>query len=158
MACSSLDAQGNQLAELTAGSAQLAEQVAGLQLRVDALTGRVDVLEGYHKSNPEQCDQGVDAHTNSPWVVCEADASEAWISANNGGTYHPEEICKSLGYRTVDMWDGTCGNVCGYCQGPTSCSSHGSKVLNRTWDGIGNAGADEFGGRIHYTVFWRCVQ
>jgi hypothetical protein len=90
-------------------------------------------------------------------VVCSADATTAWISANNTGTYHPVAICQSLGYNTVGEWGGTCGNVCGYCQGATDCSNHGTYIFDiGAWDGMG-FGSDGMGAIIYYTVMWTCV-
>ncbi len=96
---------------------------------------------------PAQCQTGVDANTSSPWVVCSADANTAWISANDRGTYNALAICNSLGYATVSRYGGTCGNVCGYCQGATSCSSPG----NKTFDGGGGPATN-----LRITVQWEC--
>jgi Stigma-specific protein, Stig1 len=99
------------------------------------------------------CVSGTDPETGSPWVVCQANATEAWVSANNGGTYHAQQICQQLGYASLGQYGGTCGNVCGYCQGPTSCSSPG----NKTFDGGGNEGTDAHGQIIGSTVQWQCL-
>jgi len=48
---------------------------------------------------------------------------------------------------------GTCGNVCGYCEAPTSCESTG----NRHFDGAGDCGVDEIGRKTCFTVMWECV-
>ncbi|MBB3047581.1 putative nucleic acid-binding Zn-ribbon protein [Litorivivens lipolytica] len=138
----------------------LAAQIAGLRLQADALSGRVDTLEGYHVTYPTACDTGTDPGTNSPWVVCEADENRAWISADNGGRYHAELICLELGYRTVGVWGGTCGSVCGFCQGPTSCENTGltpEQRDTRSWNNY-NGGTDALGPMIHRTVQWTCVQ
>ncbi|MCA9698243.1 MAG: DUF4215 domain-containing protein, partial [Myxococcales bacterium] len=107
---------------------------------------------------PAVCTTGNDPGTNSPWVVCSADANQAWISANTGGNFHPIVICQSLGYNTVGQWGGTCGNVCGYCQGATSCMNTGSMQFDfGNWNGSGNCGADAMGPIICNTVHWTCV-
>ena len=102
---------------------------------------------------PAACTTGNDPVTSSPWIVCQANQTSAWISANNGGTYHALTICKSLGYNgPITQFGGTCGNVCGYCQGATSCTSHGSE----TFDGSGNQGSDANGIILATTVTWLC--
>jgi peptidoglycan hydrolase CwlO-like protein len=147
-----LNSQQAALAQLEAGRLQLVAQVNGLNLRIDALEGRVSTLEALHRPVPNACDVGFDPRTNSPWIVCRADQNEVWVSANTGGTYHAEAICQSLGYPQLVSFGGTCGNVCGYCQGPTSCTSPG----NRTMDGAGNAGTDDLGRKLSFTVHWVC--
>lgn len=107
---------------------------------------------------PNQCDGGNDPYTGAPWVVCSADSNTAWLSANNQGYYHPEAICQSLGYSTVGQWGGTCGNVCGYCEGATDCTTHGTQQFDfGAWAGVGNCGNDGFGETICVTVMWTCV-
>lgn len=103
---------------------------------------------------PAQCLAGNSPTTSSPYVVCSADSTSAWISANNDGTYYPLAICQALGYATVTAYGGTCGNVCGYCEGSTSCSSHGSE----TFDGSGapSLASLNSGGGLAYTVHWKC--
>ena len=138
----------------------LAAQIAGLQLQADALSGKVDTLEGYHVTHPEACDSGADQGTGSPWVVCEADENRAWLSADNGGQYHAELICQELGYSSVGVWGGTCGNVCGFCQGPTDCDNPGldpEERNTRSWDAF-NGGTDALGRMIQQTVQWTCVK
>ena len=106
---------------------------------------------------PEVCDAGTDPGTGSAWVVCEADADEAWVSADHFGQYHAELICQTLGYDTVAHWGGTCGNVCGFCEGPTSCVNPGRKRVDvRAWDNF-NCGQDALGRIICNTVDWICV-
>ena len=108
--------------------------------------------------HPQVCTQGNDPGTNAPWVVCEANADEAWISANTQGQFHPVLICQDLGYDTVGQWGGTCGNVCGYCQGGTSCNNTGNKNFDHgNWNGSGNCGQDNLGPIICQTVMWTCV-
>jgi cysteine-rich repeat protein len=108
---------------------------------------------------PDVCQQGNDPFTGAPWVVCSADATSAWISANNQGTYHPVTICQSLGYNTVGSWGGTCGDVCGYCQGGvTSCAATGNANFDfGAWAGVGNCGNDGNGETICITVMWTCT-
>ena len=100
----------------------------------------------------QKCGTGNDAQTNSPWVICEATANSAWISANNTGTYHPLAICQSLGYTAVGQQGGTCGNVCGYCQGATSCNATGNKTFDNS--GVNSCGA----GTLCFTVHWTCTK
>jgi hypothetical protein len=101
-------------------------------------------------STAAQCVTGADATTGSPYVICSVTASDIWISANNAGSYYPAAICALYGYSTVAQWGGTCGSVCAYCQGATSCSSPG----NETFDG----GGAYSGGSIGSTVMWRCTR
>jgi hypothetical protein len=104
-----------------------------------------------------QCDQGVDVmNSNLTWVVCQSDCSTAWVSmlSNGGGTYHAEYICKQLGYAKLGQHGGTCGNVCGYCQGNTSCNSLG----NMNFDSGGSCGSDQYGQMLCNTVMWQCTQ
>jgi cysteine-rich repeat protein len=108
---------------------------------------------------PNVCDAGNDPGTGSPWVVCAADASSAWISASTagGGTYHPVLICQGLGYDNVGQYGGTCGNVCGFCGNPASCAAPGDASFSiGAWDG-GNCGADGLGALACVTVMWTCV-
>jgi len=107
---------------------------------------------------PNVCDAGNDVGTGAPWVVCAADANWAWVSANTQGNYHPVLICQELGYNTVGEWGGTCGNVCGYCEGPTSCAATGSQYFDSgAWPGFGNCGVDGLGEVMCLTVMWTCV-
>ena len=55
------------------------------------------------------------ATSATPWIVCQADCNQAWLSQNNGmgGMFHALEICQSLGYTQFGMWDGDCGDICG---------------------------------------------
>ncbi|MBX7080384.1 MAG: DUF4215 domain-containing protein [Nannocystaceae bacterium] len=107
---------------------------------------------------PAVCDGGLDPGTGSAYVVCAADGTTAWVSANSAGTYHPDLICQALGYTTADQWGGTCGNVCGYCEGPTSCDATGSYLFDLgAWNGQAYCGNDGLGPLICYTVMWTCV-
>lgn len=103
----------------------------------------------------EQCLSGADpGNANLTWVVCSASLSEAWVSMlNHGGQFHAEAICKQLGYSKLGTYGGTCGNVCGYCQPTTSCSSLGKK----TFDGGGTCGSDALGQILCSTVMWQCL-
>lgn len=102
---------------------------------------------------PNACDGGKDPQTGSPYVVCTASPSEAWLSANTGGTYHATEICQLLGYSKLGSFGGTCGTVCGYCDGNHSCNNLGTKKF----DGSGNAGTDAYGQKLSNTVTWQCL-
>ncbi|WP_437958456.1 hypothetical protein WME76_01535 [Sorangium sp. So ce119] len=101
----------------------------------------------------EVCRTGEDVGTGSPWVVCAADEDTAWVSANAEGYFHLDLICQELGYAAAGAIGGTCGNVCGYCEDPTSCDSPGQ----RFFDGGGECGTDELGRLICFTVQWECV-
>jgi hypothetical protein len=82
----------------------------------------------------------------------------AWLSANTMGQYHPVLICQDLGYDTVGQAGGNCGNVCGFCEGATSCMAPGTMTFNfGNWNGTGNCGADMLGPIICQTVHWTCV-
>ena len=50
---------------------------------------------------------------------------------------------------TLADWGGTCGNVCGYCQGGTSCNSLG----NMNFDGGGDSNFPQ----LAVTVHWLCT-
>lgn len=102
---------------------------------------------------PAVCTQGSDPVTMAPWVVCAADADTAWVSADNAGVYHVDQICQELGYSQASQFGGTCGNVCGYCEEPTSCEAPG----NRFFDGAGECGVDEIGRQVCLTVMWECI-
>ena len=113
---------------------------------------------------PSVCKSGIDYTSGQeeplyPWVVCRADASTAWVSGTvpfdprlHRG-YHPKLICQSLGYASFDKYGGTCGNVCGYCEGTTSCQNPGQEI----YDGGGLLSTDDDGGVIGATVHWRCI-
>ena len=85
------------------------------------------------------------------------DATTAIVSSATiqGGTYHPLQICRSLGYTTVDKFGGTGGKVCG-TRGDinaTDCMKPG--VLS--FDGNGDtAMPDDFGPVFQGTVWWVC--
>ncbi|GGI74783.1 hypothetical protein [Shewanella gelidii] len=151
-----LETAESSIVALQTGFNTLDAEIAGMGLRQDALEGRVSTLESYHGA--QQCDRGNDIGTGSRYVVCEADSNQAWVSADNAGRYHAELICQELGYTTVSSWSGTCGNVCGYCQGPTSCESPGTppEAHGRSW-AQNNAGSDALGKMIASTVQWRCA-
>jgi hypothetical protein len=105
-------------------------------------------------SPPAACTAGFDTETGSNWVVCTADCSKAWISANTGGTYHATQVCNTLGYGTLAAYGGTCGNVCGYCQAATTCSAPGTEKF----DNAGNDGTDQYGQKLSFTVTWQCAK
>jgi cysteine-rich repeat protein len=100
---------------------------------------------------PTVCQAGnyFGVQSGEDWVVCDADASTAWISANSSGVYEIQSICQSLGYATVSQWGGTCGNVCGYCEGGTSCASPGQRYFD------GSTACNPPATHC-YTVMWEC--
>lgn len=109
------------------------------------------MIESICASNPlsgEVCFSSNEFATEDPWVICDINETEAWISADTGGTYNALAICQGLGYDTVGQQGGTCGNVCGYCEGTTSCENPGA----RTFDG---GGGDITA--MSNTVQWTCV-
>lgn len=104
---------------------------------------------------PAQCSGGTEpGPEGAPWIVCEADGTSAWVSANARGLYHVDQICRGLGYARMSQYGGTCGNVCGYCQDPTSCEAPGE----RFFDGAGDCGTDDLGLQLCFTVMWECVR
>jgi len=107
-------------------------------------------------SSATACQTGNDPYTGAPYVVCTATPTYAWISANNFGQYHIDLICQSLGYAGIGRWGGTCGNVCGFCQGPTSCSSPGSATFS-AGTSPNNCGSDSHGPLWCNTIQWECV-
>lgn len=103
---------------------------------------------------PVACTSGNDLETASSWVVCAANASSAWVSANAGSVYHATQICQTLGYTTLGSYGGTCGSICGFCEStPSSCSAPG----RRNFQGSGNQGADANGVKLGSTVMWECL-
>ena len=106
-------------------------------------------------ASPVQCLSGADLETAATYTVCSSGATVAWISSTNGGgKYHSLQICRTLGYTGVGQFGGTCGNVCGFCEAPTSCSVHGRE----TFDGAGAQPADAFGPVLAFTVTWQCTR
>lgn len=104
------------------------------------------------------CQEGQDPETGSPWVVCTADSTGAWISANDSGYYHAEQICRLLGYSGVGLWGGTCGNVCGFCEpAQTSCQNLGTEFFSAGSAPPNNCGTDQYGGILCTAVQWQCV-
>ena len=104
-----------------------------------------------------QCTSGTDAWTGSPWVVCAVSGTHAWLSANSGGNYHIDKICQSLGYSTSGQWGGTCGSVCGYCQGGTTdCTQPGTERYD-DGNNANNCGSDANGPLWCNTVQWQCL-
>ncbi len=96
----------------------------------------------------------VGVQSGSPWVVCEASPSGAWLSHSvqgQGGTYDPLAACQSIGYSQVGNFGGNCGDVCGYCSSSTtSCSNPGPK----TFTGGGKSCGQQF---LCITVMWECL-
>ncbi len=77
------------------------------------------------------------------WIVCRADDNSAWVASNSNGNYQASLICQHLGYARADMWGGTCGTVCGYC----------NMAGQERYDNNGG-NAD----RLGVTVHWRCIR
>ena len=100
-------------------------------------------------SHPAKCKTGNGPDYGNPYVVCDANANSAWISAAKKQTqyFNARKICRNLGYNKVVATGGTCGNTCGYCEGSTSCNNTGSKSFN------GGGGSHT---RLGYWVHWRC--
>jgi hypothetical protein len=104
-------------------------------------------------SPPAACTTGKDATTQSPWVVCQATCSGAWISSNDGpvsNSYYALTICQSLGYATTGDWYGNWGDTCGSTAAAspgTSCTDLGTAVFSTafTSEPIGE------------TVEWQCM-
>jgi len=101
------------------------------------------ILQGY----PQCYESDYGVLNGDPWVICSVDGNTAWVSANTGGTYNALAICQFLGFTTVAQKGGTCGNVCGYCEGPTDCMNHGQMNFD---NGGGN------GQSLSHTVQWLC--
>ena len=99
------------------------------------------------------CATGKDPFSGDPWVVCKSDCQSVWIShaVMAGGSFHPETICKELGYTTLAKWGGTCGNICGYCQNGTSCMAPGTPNFDN-----GGKSNDANGVLLRVTVMWQC--
>ncbi len=109
------------------------------------------------KNPPPACTSGQDPETFSPYVICSSACNAAWIANANsdGGFYHALQICQTFGDSTLGQFGGTCGSVCGYCQGGTSCKMNGPP----TFDGSGNdCGSDEIGPILCETVPWQCLR
>ncbi len=88
-------------------------------------------------------------NSGDPWVICAINETSAWVSASDTGLYQADDICNHLGFTTVAAYGGTCGNVCGYCEGPTSCESPGTKFFS----GSGGSDFPELGSTVH----WLCT-
>ncbi len=105
------------------------------------------------KSPPAVCAVEHDPMSGSGYTFCRADCSSAWIANADagGGTFAFQTICQNLGYTKAAQWGGTCGDICGYCQGHVnSCMMTGTEK----YDGGGVCGADCLGS----TVMWECVK
>ncbi len=97
----------------------------------------------------EVCFSSNEFATADPWVICDIDENEAWISADTGGEYNAPAICQALGFDAVGQQGGTCGDVCGRCEDTeTSCESPGQRIF----DGGGGDPAT-----LNNTVQWTCV-
>ena len=80
-------------------------------------------------------------------------ADTLWVSAGDlGGTYNALAMYQQLGYAAVVAYGGTCGNICGYCEDPTSCTSPGYFVF----DGSGACDENENGTCLNVSVMWLC--
>jgi len=108
---------------------------------------------------PKSCDTGKDPQAGTAYIVCTADCNSAWLAqnSNNGGQFHALEICKSLGYSQFGMWDGDCGDICGYCGQANSCNNLGKMMFSRSPQQP-NCGTDQFGPIICNTVQWMCLR
>ena len=108
------------------------------------------------KTPPASCVNGTDPETGDSYTICSADCMTAWIATTKmgGGHYHATQICNQYGYGSVGQFGGTCGDVCGYCQGGTSCNARGSK----NFDGGGACGMDGNGKILCFTVMWTCLK
>jgi len=86
------------------------------------------------------------------WIVCRADAYNAWISSYyNGGTYYALSICQYLGYSSISAYGGTCGTVCGYCwNGGSGCGT--ASNAGYYFDGQNSCKYPS----MCYTVHWVC--
>ena len=83
------------------------------------------------------------------WIVCQADATTAWISdASSGGTYQADLICNYLGFSSVTAQGFTCGNVCGNCyNGGGECGTTSS--ADSYFDG-GGGSVSWLSGSVHW--------
>ena len=84
------------------------------------------------------------------WIVCQADATSAWISAaaSSGGTYQADLICNYLGFSRVTAQGGTCGTVCGYCSnGGAGC---GTKSTAGYYFGGGGGSISSLSSTVHW--------
>jgi hypothetical protein len=145
----SISITGCPAAELLSGtcSPQLSLAAGGGSCVINSICAEDNLLVG------EVCFSSSEFATRDPWVICYINETEAWISADSGGSYDAPAICQALGYDSVGQWGGTCGNVCGYCEGAgtTSCESTGL----RTFDSSG-ATADTLD-QLKESVQWACV-
>lgn len=87
---------------------------------------------------PSPCLTGTcGASSGASWVVCQADASTAWLSQSVKGYFNALAICKTLGYTTVSAYGANCGTVCGYCQSGQgkTCSDPGTRYFDNSGTG-----------------------
>ena len=112
------------------------------------------------KSPPRPCEVGHDPIYGSPWVICSATCDRAWLShdAPLGGLFHPQQICRALGYADWSGWGGTMGSICGTNEGAaTSCAAPGVAEFPLRNE-MFNKGSDANGPIIGDVVEWTCVR
>jgi hypothetical protein len=105
------------------------------------------------KAPPAVCFIGTDSMSGSRYTICRADCMSAWVhhADPGGGRFAFQTICRELGYSRAAQWGGTCGDICGYCEGGrSSCRMNGSEK----YDSGGMCGAD----CLSVTVMWQCVK
>ncbi|MCS6912376.1 MAG: hypothetical protein RMK29_07915 [Myxococcales bacterium] len=104
-------------------------------------------------SPPSVCLMGRDPVSSAPYTVCRADCMSAWLhhAEPGGGQFSFQTICQNLGYSRAAQWGGSCGDMCGHCEGRmTSCLRPGTE----RYDGAGLCGPD----CLQRTVMWQCVR
>lgn len=109
-------------------------------------------LEG-GKAPPAVCFIGTDPMSGARYTICRADCMTAWVhhADPGGGRFAFQTICRDLGYARAAQWGGTCGDICGYCEGKTSsCMRNGTEK----YDSGGMCGAD----CLSVTVMWQCAR
>lgn len=114
-------------------------------------TATPDGCDGTAKFPPAPCTGGsCGGKDGAKWVVCQADATTAWVSSDAaGGYYNALFICQTLGYDKVSNAGGTCGSECGYCAEGTSCASPGRRYFD---SGYGRGDVTNLGRAIQ----WEC--
>ena len=111
---------------------------------------------------PSVCSQDKDK-TGSTYVICAMDQTGGWITAlNQGGlcTYAALDICKKYNFTRINQgrWGGTCGIICGYCDGSTCMKPSGMFVAGGAYTKFdGGGGNPQNGGNLSCTVHWECV-
>ena len=105
------------------------------------------------------CDQDKDK-TGSVYVICAMDQTGGWISGlNQGGlcSYSALAIFQKYNFTKVTRWGGTCGIICGYCDGSTCMKPSGVFKLGDAYTKFdGGGGNPQQGGVISCTVQWEC--